>query len=312
MSRRSHRTDRSALTVMMPARNAAATVARAVTSTLRALPDNGTLLVLDDASTDETPEIVRRIARRDGRVGLLGGGDTALGIPAASNALLDESNTPLVARMDSDDITLPGRFTRQLRAIEHADFTFCHTIFYGPERWRLEPVPVFAANAESSRYELLVHDPFFHSAFLGRREVVDEMGGYRDVPSEDWDLFMRLAAAGGSLTRSAIPGIVYRRHATQITRVPEWKAAVVNSKQMAEAHDTLCHTVFGESTGAFRALAGQGATLDEVRRGEEVIGRVEAEASKFPLQERLSLRITTHGVRLRLHRRYEELLAEAA
>ncbi|GGF10616.1 glycosyltransferase family 2 protein [Williamsia phyllosphaerae] len=310
LGKRAIRAGSNRLTVMMPARNAAKTIQRAVVSTLRAMPEDAVLLVLDDASEDETPDIVRRLARKDSRLGLLGGGDKALGIPGASNALLENSDTPLFARMDADDITLPGRFTRQLKAIENADFNFCSTVFHGPGRWTLEPVPVLSSNKESSLRELLVHDPFFHSALLGRREVMDEMDGYRDVPSEDWDLFLRLGASGGCMTRSATPGIIYRRHPTQITKRDDWKASVVENKPMSEAHDALCRYVFGEPSGAYRALAGTGATLPEVRLAETLIARVAAESAKFPRAERLSLKITTHGVLLRLHKRYAEILGD--
>jgi glycosyltransferase involved in cell wall biosynthesis len=52
------------LSVLVPARNAADTIESALRSTLRALPDDAEVLVLDDASSDRTPELVRGIGDR--------------------------------------------------------------------------------------------------------------------------------------------------------------------------------------------------------------------------------------------------------
>ena len=309
MARAPHVTTSKKLSVMMPARNAERTIRTAITSTLRAMPGDSELLVLDDASEDATGDIVRKLMRKDGRLGLIGGHRTALGIPEASNALLANSTAPFFARMDSDDITLPLRFRRQLRDIRSTDFNFCSTVFYGPGRWLVEPVPVLSSGVRSSLYELIVHDPFFHSALLGRRSVIDEMGGYRDVPSEDWDLFMRLGVAGGRMTRSALPGIAYRRHPTQITKRKDWKASVVNSAPMAEAHEALCEYVLGHRPGAFRALAGEGASHAEAVLAEQVIDEVKNTEERFSRADELSLKVTTHGVKIRLHGRYPAVFA---
>ena len=110
------------LSVLIPARNAADTIESALRSTLRALPDDAEVLVLDDASSDRTPELVRGIGDR--RVKLTVAPEN-LGVARALAQLLDLAEGDLVARMDADDVCLPGRFSGQLAAIERgADLVF--------------------------------------------------------------------------------------------------------------------------------------------------------------------------------------------
>ena len=108
------------LTVLLPARNAEKTIRTAVSSTLRGLPHDGKLLILNDASSDATGEICRQASpRADGRVGVLTS-DAQLGVAEGLNVLIDAADTPLIGRMDADDIALPWRFRRQIPAMYRA------------------------------------------------------------------------------------------------------------------------------------------------------------------------------------------------
>lgn len=99
------------LSVLMPVYNSAATLPAAVKSTLRALPEDSELVILDDGSTDRTLALAQGFT--DQRVRVLS--QSNAGVAAALNALLSASDSEFIARMDADDIVLPGRFGRQLR-----------------------------------------------------------------------------------------------------------------------------------------------------------------------------------------------------
>ena len=288
----------------MPAHNAQDTIRAAAISTLRALPQDAQLSILDDASTDDTAAIVRDLARTDNRVRLLDGFPTQLGVADALNALLHDTSTTLIARMDADDITIPGRFTRQLRGIAECDVHFTSAVFYGPGR-HVEPVPVLASTPRSSMLELLCHNPFFHPAMLARRAAIAGVNGYRAVPTEDWDLFMRLVLDGRSLVRSGVPGVLYRRHGSQVSATQWWKEAAGADPRAAQVHDELSQVVFDADVGgAFAALAGGRASPDEVRHADWLISRIANTVNNFRGPSKLSLRVTVHGARLRLHKRY--------
>src|SRR5215212_8302301 len=121
------------LTVLLPARNAEKTIRAAVSSVLRGLPHDGKLLILDDASTDGTGDAVARLAREDGRVGVLTS-EVQLVVARALNVMIDEAETPLIGRMDADDIALPWRFRHQFPAMYRGnlDAVFSPIVLFGP------------------------------------------------------------------------------------------------------------------------------------------------------------------------------------
>ncbi|WP_226994422.1 glycosyltransferase family 2 protein [Myxococcus hansupus] len=95
-----------AVTVLLPARNAEATVARAVRSLLAGTLRDLRVLAVDDGSTDRTREVLDDLVAEDARVEVLDGGGR--GLVAALNLALEQATSPYVARMDADDESLPG------------------------------------------------------------------------------------------------------------------------------------------------------------------------------------------------------------
>ena len=295
-----------ALTVMIPARNAEATVEHAIRSVARVLPREGRIIVADDASEDGTAAVVRDLARRDGRVGLLDSGGERLGLIGASNALLDAARTPLVARMDADDVSLPWRFRSQMSLMRRRDLdlVFSPALFIGPGRFAAEPQPLLGAGPRSVTYELLLNCAVMQPSLTGRRSALLDAGGYRAVPAEDWDLWMRLSLNGTRIGRTSVPGVAYRRHPAQTSSQEAYKQAVSADAPTAAVHRDLCRAAFGRDYRAYAALTGPGASSDEVADAEQLIDDVAAKASEFSPVERISIRSTAHGLRLRLRKNY--------
>ncbi|WP_299570026.1 glycosyltransferase family 2 protein [uncultured Williamsia sp.] len=290
------------LTVTIPAHNAAGTVATAIRSTARSLPSDGRILVLDDASTDATAAVLRAEARRDSRVRVITNDGTPLGVHGAANVLLEESDTRWVARIDADDISLPRRIGRQMRTLTRgdSDVVFTGAWFYGPSRLAVEPVPLLSAGPRSALQELLLNCPFIQSTLAADRQTLLDVGGYRAVPAEDWDLFMRLALDGVRMRRDAIPGVLYRRSPKQMSAQDEWKSALRTDAATAEVHRDLCAHVIGEKLDAYPALCGPGATRDQVADARTVVREASRAAKEFSPPERISLAVTAFGLGKRL------------
>jgi glycosyltransferase involved in cell wall biosynthesis len=240
------------LSVLIPARNAAATVESAVRSTLRALPADAEVLVLDDASSDGTGELVRGIG--DPRVRVIVA-DTNLGVARGLARLLDEARGEVVARMDADDVCLPTRFHAQLAALDRgADLVFSTFQVIGAGL-RLPALPV-AFGPEAGRLALLLDCPYPHSTALARRETLLAVGGYRVSVAEDYDLWLRAAAAGSRIVRLARPGILLRVSATQVTADPAYRGRLAADDLVAESYRALAHALWGvDETPWLRELA---------------------------------------------------------
>jgi glycosyltransferase involved in cell wall biosynthesis len=229
------------LSVLVPARNAGDTIESALRSTLRDLPDDAEVLVLDDASSDRTPELVRGIGDR--RVKLTVAGEN-LGVARALAQLLDQAEGDLIARMDADDVCLPGRFSGQLAAIERgADLVFSTFQVIGAGL-RLPALPVHLGPA-AGRLALLLDCPYPHSTALARRSVLVDAGGYRVSAAEDYDLWLRAATAGARIVRLARAGILLRVSDRQITADPGYRDRLAGDHLVADSYRALAHELWG-------------------------------------------------------------------
>lgn len=229
------------LSVLLPARNAEATVRRACVSTLRALPSDAELVVLDDGSTDGTAAELALID--DQRLRVIGGsGEGNLG--RALNLLLDKTDSELVGRMDADDITLPGRFSSSFRALdEGAEFVFTSAVTTRDRGVRpTVPLPIGDA---AFPLHLLLSNPVRHPAMTARRSALDAMGGYRPGPSEDYDLWLRAALRGSSLRKTAWYGLAYRLHPGQISSNADWKEQSHADKDLQDLFSDLSERLLG-------------------------------------------------------------------
>ena len=155
------------------------------------------VVVVDDASRDETFERLRQLS--DGRVRVVRR-DRSEGVAAARNRGLAEVRGEWVAFLDDDDLWSPRKLSAQLDAINvsRADFAYTGVVvvderaapFYAP------PLPAPETLAE----ELLAANvmPAGSSNVLARTELVRAVGGLDERFSEldDWDMWLRLAHRG--------------------------------------------------------------------------------------------------------------------
>lgn len=285
------------LSVLMPAYNAAATIDRAVRSTLHALPADAELVVLDDGSDDATASVLDRFV--DNRVRVLcrsnGGVATALG------DLLRATDSEFVARMDADDLCLPRRFHQQLRAVRHADVTFTTV-----RPWTGSGHPALARpralTVAEMPFHLLLTNPVAHSTLLARRAVIEGVGGYRVVPSEDYDLWLRLAADGARMRRLALPGLAYRIHAGQVTAVTGWRERSWRDPHTAEAFSALAERVIGRPATRITTLSIEPiSAAEKLRRCGAFAAAVRTSAAALspPARRRVSRRLAEREVWLR-------------
>lgn len=244
-----------ALSVLMPVRDGERTVRAALRSTLRALRERDQVLVLDDASRDSTWRVLQSVAASDARVRLLRE-PVNRGVAASLNLLLAAAGTELVARMDADDLVLPWRFELQRRAVGRScDVVFSTVVHRQEGRRTFVPQVPSRIGPAAVPASLLLGNALAHPTMLARRQVLVDVGGYRPVPSEDYDLWIRLALAGRTMRRLAVPGIVYRRSDRQVTASARWKAEAVDNRLTADVHAQLLRRELRwERPGTFAVL----------------------------------------------------------
>lgn len=236
------------VTVCIPARNAERTIRHSLASVLASAAVQR-VVVRDDGSDDETAEAVRSM---DDRRVFLHPDRHAVGHGAAMNDTLEHVDTELVARMDADDVALPWRFSSQLRGFRREDdFLFSPVVHFNDAHTWLRPQRLTAVSRRGAASRLLVENPFMHPTMIARTRVLRAMSGYRSVASEDYDLWLRAAAAGCSLRRTALPVVAYRRHGAQLSRSDSWRRARLGSPDVEVAFDELALQELGWVPGWF-------------------------------------------------------------
>lgn len=105
------------ISVLMSAYNSEKYVAEAIESILNQTFKDFEFIIVNDGSTDKTAEIIAQYAKSDKRIKFIDNKNNA-GIVAALNQGLDFCNGEYVARMDSDDISLPERFAKQVKYMD--------------------------------------------------------------------------------------------------------------------------------------------------------------------------------------------------
>lgn len=233
-----------ALSVILPAHNAQSTVGRAVSSVLRTLPADAELVVLNDGSHDRTGAILAEFAATHKRLRVLTHAEP-VGVAQALNALIAATDSEVVARMDADDVSLPGRFTHQLRRLRSVDVSFTSIMTFGPGLAAWRPRPNFRLDGPFMAALLCLTNPVCHPTLALRRSTLERAGGYREVPAEDYDLWMRLHLEGARLERSSRVGLAYRLHPGQTSAAAGWKSSSWQNPQTQETYAQFTHAVTG-------------------------------------------------------------------
>ena len=157
------------------------------------------IIVCDDCSTDNTRTILRRYAN-EGKIILLEN-DTNNGAAQSRNNCLAVATKEYVAVQDADDYCTNERFERQVAVLEkNPSFDFVSTglqKFYETG----EKIDIFPKKEIPTKEDFLFTIPFMHATTLFRREILNRVNGYRIAwetrRGQDYDLFMRIFAAGG-------------------------------------------------------------------------------------------------------------------
>lgn len=177
------------------------------------------MVIVDDGSADAPEEVLPP----DRRIRLLK--QPPSGIVAALERGRAACRGALVARLDCDDVALPGRIAAQIAAFEANPALVA---VGGRAQIRRDDGPVpegmlayvdWVNRLVEPEHELLVESPLFHPAVTFRADAVHAVGGYRsgDLP-EDYELWLRLVAAGGRVANVPQDVVLLRDRSDRLTR----------------------------------------------------------------------------------------------
>jgi glycosyltransferase involved in cell wall biosynthesis len=190
--------------VIIPVRNGTRFIAEAVYSVGSQLAPGDRILIVDDASTDDTRSVLRGVD--DARVTVLEG--TGRGVSSARNIGLRAAHGDFVAFLDHDDLWPAGRHqTMSQMLLANAEYDAA----YGRIAVRVEPgTPPFSPAASMEGKHL------FSSVCTGlfRKSLLDRCGEFAEDMQfgEDTDFSLRLMEVGMRPCLCDTVGLLYRRH----------------------------------------------------------------------------------------------------
>jgi glycosyltransferase involved in cell wall biosynthesis len=210
---------------------------RALESILNDGYPNVEVILLLDGMTDPPMEAWLQ----DPRVTIVPIG-SRVGIARALNIGLQMSTSEYVARMDGDDISLPGRLRAQvdfLQANTRVAVVGCQAIRIDEHEVTLGPVSVLTNNTAIKR-QLLTRNALAHPTIMFRKSAVTEVGGYSTtaLTLEDYDLYLRLAVKF-EIANLPETYLKYRVHPDQISHgfnpfSPDKLAFIRRRRQLAK------------------------------------------------------------------------------
>ena len=226
------------VSVILPVHNGGVYLAGAVSSILSQSFHDLELLLVDDRSDDGA---VSALQVTDSRMRVLSTGQA--GVSHAFNYGLANARGGFIARMDADDLSLPGRLEQQLRYLDcHPEMDLCGgcvEIFsdqpLGEGNRRYQVWLNACKTPEKIHRELFIESPIPNPTVMFRRDAIDRLGGYLDPDwPEDYDLFLRADEAGMKMGKPDGAVLKWREHSHRLTRTdPRYE---IGRFQAAKAH----------------------------------------------------------------------------
>jgi len=234
------------LTAIIPAYNVAPYIREAVDSVLHQTMRDIDVVVVDDGSTDDTVERLKRI--RDPRLrivrqrnaGLAGARNTGIGVAAA----------PYLGFLDGDDFWAPTKVERHLDFLKlhpEIDLTWSLSTMVD-EKGREIGLAAPRSEGTASFHEVLVGDAVCNggSAVVARRQAIERAGIFDTtlLASEDVDMWLRIAMLRpNNMYCIAEPLTFYRRRPGQLSG--DWRRIEAGWQQLAKKMERLAPKEFG-------------------------------------------------------------------
>jgi glycosyltransferase involved in cell wall biosynthesis len=212
-------TDQPLISVILTSYNHERYLREAIESALAQTYPSRELVIIDDASTDSSPQIATEY-RANARLLLL---EQNVGTYPALNRAIGEARGEWVAILNSDDVWEPEKLAAQLDEVGEAQFSFTNGHFIDengqPCEYHTFGRSFFTVPSGRMVERLIFHNRCYPSTVMFTKDLWERAGRFREdlICLGDWDLFLRMS----ELTNFSYVNrdlARYRVHGTQTSR----------------------------------------------------------------------------------------------
>lgn len=182
------------VSIIVPVYNRASKIERALRSIEAQTYPHWEVIVIDDGSTDGTPEVVKRIAEKDRRIRLIRH-ECNRGAQAARNTGIRAAKGEWIAFLDSDDEWLPHSLKVRLEEARRRNVKVVHSDCYvikedgSLKLYGIPPLAGWIYREVLARPGPMFPSLLVHNTALRRIGLLDE----RIIAYQEWDTAIRLA-----------------------------------------------------------------------------------------------------------------------
>ncbi len=171
------------------------------------------LIVVNDASTDNTAQILNDYAKRDNRIKIIRN-DSNIGLTKSLIKAIDSSSGDYIARIDADDVMLPNRLEHQKSELDNnTELVLVGSDYENIDLSGRSINKVISSRKQNIKKSLLMKNILAHSTVMFRRGVYYKAGMYNKEMyyAQDYDLWLRMSDLGNF---KIVPIILTQRRIT--------------------------------------------------------------------------------------------------
>lgn len=203
------------VSILLPVFNGERHVREALDSVLSQQYSNWELVIVDDCSTDSTPDILAEYAARDERIYVYRNAQNKR-LPATINEAFARSNGSYITWTSDDNILEPNALSVMVRALDGnpgIDLVYCDVVYVGEDGREL------GSRCTVASPRLLYFYNTVQACFMYRRHVQEQLGGYDTdlFLVEDYDFWLRAYRSFAFLHLKGVAPYRYRFHAGSLT-----------------------------------------------------------------------------------------------
>ncbi len=264
------------VSIIIPTYNSSKFIYRTVESVLNQTYDNFELIIIDDASSDNTVSIIKEFIKKDKRIRLIERDKNSGGPAKPTNEGLKKAKGDFIAFLDADDHWLPDKLKKQMEVLrsanENVGAVVCMALLVFSDRYS---APQFSYPLDGNVLKATLCAQFFFnfSILLMKKEVLDKVG-FLDENfrlAADQDYFIRISRNTSFIFLSQ-ELVKYSMHSGNISRDPKLAQCSASDLEMLISKH---HDIFLQNPDCYhRRLVHLGRTLisaGEFRKARDIL-----------------------------------------